>query len=229
MSRPRLELDREVCFGVVMYGGSSLAVYINGVAQELLNLVRSTAPDPRDPNRARLADEELQSIEVVYRRSAALLPANGNSHGVSTWWPTNGDGSPAGEARDEGVIRTRFVVDLLSGSSAGGINAVLLAKALANDPAARPAEAALGRAGGLRGPNERRSFAALLAGTQAPGGLNLGRPTARHSQRLRHRPTSRFWRLFVSGFHDASTLIELSAGESGATTGNSCWQGSRIF
>ncbi len=30
-------------------------------------------------------------------------------------------------------IRTRFVIDILSGSSAGGINAVYLAKALAND------------------------------------------------------------------------------------------------
>jgi len=31
------------------------------------------------------------------------------------------------------AIRTRFVIDVLSGTSAGGINAVFLAKALAND------------------------------------------------------------------------------------------------
>ena len=40
-------------FAVVMYGGVSLAIYINGVAQELFRLVRATAPEvPRstDPN-----------------------------------------------------------------------------------------------------------------------------------------------------------------------------------
>lgn len=31
------------------------------------------------------------------------------------------------------MIRTRFVVDVLSGTSAGGINGILLAKALANE------------------------------------------------------------------------------------------------
>jgi hypothetical protein len=37
------EFDREVRFAVVIYGGVSLAVYINGVVQELLRMVRSTA------------------------------------------------------------------------------------------------------------------------------------------------------------------------------------------
>ncbi len=35
---------REVRFATVMYGGVSLAIYINGVAHELFRLVRSTAP-----------------------------------------------------------------------------------------------------------------------------------------------------------------------------------------
>jgi hypothetical protein len=35
---------REVRLAVVMFGGVSLAIYMNGVAQELLHLVRSTAP-----------------------------------------------------------------------------------------------------------------------------------------------------------------------------------------
>lgn len=36
--------QREIRFAVVMYGGVSLAVYMNGIAQELLRMVRATAP-----------------------------------------------------------------------------------------------------------------------------------------------------------------------------------------
>src|SRR5262249_31617020 len=34
---------------------------------------------------------------------------------------------------DQGPLRTRIMIDILSGTSAGGINAVFLAKAMAND------------------------------------------------------------------------------------------------
>jgi hypothetical protein len=40
---PHGDYTQEVRFAVVMYGGVSLAIYINGIAQELLRLVRSTA------------------------------------------------------------------------------------------------------------------------------------------------------------------------------------------
>ena len=40
---PAVEYKQEVRFAVVMYGGVSLAIYINGVAQEMLRWVRSTA------------------------------------------------------------------------------------------------------------------------------------------------------------------------------------------
>jgi len=36
------EGSSEIRFAIVMYGGVSLAIYINGVAQELLHMVRST-------------------------------------------------------------------------------------------------------------------------------------------------------------------------------------------
>ncbi len=42
---PQTTHKQEVRFAVVMYGGVSLAIYINGVAQELLRLVRATAPN----------------------------------------------------------------------------------------------------------------------------------------------------------------------------------------
>ena len=37
--------EREIRFGVVMYGGVSLAIYMNGIAQELLRMVRATAAE----------------------------------------------------------------------------------------------------------------------------------------------------------------------------------------
>ena len=113
----KIDFEQEIRFAVVMYGGVSLAIYINGVAQELLSLVRATAPtDAREPGSAPLlADEEIAGTTAeVYREIGRIL------HRKPT---TNGSGR----------IRTRFVVDVLSGSSAGGLNAIYLAKALAND------------------------------------------------------------------------------------------------
>lgn len=85
-------MEREVRFAVVLYGGVSLAVYMNGVTQELLHLVQATSPSRR---------VDATGVEAVYRELAA-------------------------------ISGSRFVVDILSGSSAGGINAIFLAKALAN-------------------------------------------------------------------------------------------------
>jgi patatin-related protein len=76
----RTGMEREVRFALVLYGGVSLTVYMNGVTQEFLSLVRASG---------------------VYKELAAI------SH-------------------------SRFVVDIASGSSAGGINAIFLGKALAN-------------------------------------------------------------------------------------------------
>jgi patatin-related protein len=113
----KLEYEQEVRLAVVMYGGVSLAIYINGVAQELLHLVRATAPK-RSPAEAEplLRDDELSEVEQVYREL-----------GCRVGFGTNLEPDLAGPPK----IRTRFVVDVLSGTSAGGINAVFLAKALA--------------------------------------------------------------------------------------------------
>src|SRR3977135_1595499 len=46
---PHIEADEEVRLAVVLYGGSSLCIYMNGVAQELLRLVRATAGDSFGP------------------------------------------------------------------------------------------------------------------------------------------------------------------------------------
>ena len=39
-TQPEYDATSEVRFGLVLYGGVSLAIYINGVVRELLNMVR---------------------------------------------------------------------------------------------------------------------------------------------------------------------------------------------
>ena len=90
-----LPFEQEIRFALVMYGGVSLAVYMNGVTQEFLHLVRATAVDTPT------------GTEAVYRELAE-------------------------------IVRARFVVDIASGTSAGGINAIFLGKALANGQSLDP-------------------------------------------------------------------------------------------
>jgi patatin-related protein len=129
-----MQVVREVRFAIVMYGGVSLAIYMNGVAQELLRMVRATAPD-REGKHALLPESALRDTEVVYRRLGQLLYSPG-SQGLQ-------DEILRAAAADRDVrsdgpdlsgypINTRFIVDIISGTSAGGINGICLAKALAN-------------------------------------------------------------------------------------------------
>ena len=115
--------EREIRFAVVMYGGVSLAIYINGVAQELLNLVRATAPKSADPDEGQtlVADNQLTGAGEVYRKLGRYLEGNRSKLAA------------AGAGNSAAPIKTRFVVDLISGTSAGGINGIFLAKALAQN------------------------------------------------------------------------------------------------
>lgn len=136
-----LDVVQEVRFAVVMYGGVSLAIYINGVAQELLNLVRATAYADGDPSRSTgaLPAAELESTERVYRKLAYLAGSRSLREDYRQWLADAGN--PARKAAPEvdhcvatdATISTRFVIDILSGTSAGGINAIFLAKAMAKD------------------------------------------------------------------------------------------------
>jgi patatin-related protein len=112
-----LEPSLEVRFAVVMYGGVSLAIYIHGVAQELLRLVQATARRTDGSNKALYGwdDIQMRSSGRVYRK-LSHMPGGG----------------PVPEGRLDEPGPVRFVVDILSGTSAGGINGVFLAKALAN-------------------------------------------------------------------------------------------------
>jgi patatin-related protein len=116
--RPLVTIRREIRFAVVLYGGVSLAIYINGVVRELLAMVRATALGV--DGRARFAYRQLSGTEKVYRRLAQARNADQTP-------PLDEDGLP----RASGPIQTRFVVDIISGTSAGGINGIFLGKALA--------------------------------------------------------------------------------------------------
>jgi hypothetical protein len=105
---PQADYEQEIRFAVVLYGGVSLAIYINGIAQELQRMVRGTATLPEN--------EELKGTELIYRELGQLLGL---------------DGPSKEEIKPDSKIKTRFVVDIISGTSAGGINGVALAKALA--------------------------------------------------------------------------------------------------
>ncbi|HEU4795395.1 MAG TPA: patatin-like protein, partial [Pyrinomonadaceae bacterium] len=141
------EYTQEVRFAVVMYGGVSLAIYINGIAQELLRIVRSTSasrPDAQgNPNGTPVPADKLTGTERVYRRLSTLLsdPQLLKQFRESLDAPAqsvpnaNVPKSPdiVDQRLADNIVNTRFVVDVLSGTSAGGINAIYLAKALAND------------------------------------------------------------------------------------------------
>ncbi len=109
-----MSIEREVRLGVVLYGGVSLAVYENGVAQEMFRAVKG---------------------EGVY----SLL---------------------------KNLIGSDIALDIVSGTSAGGINGVMLGHALANDLDFK-ASARLWREDGdlmklLRKPSDPDASASLL-------------------------------------------------------------------
>ncbi|MBM3946764.1 MAG: patatin-like protein, partial [SAR202 cluster bacterium] len=94
---------REVRIGLVLYGGVSLAIYIYGVCQEILRLCRASAA--------------LDAARSAGRRAESL----------------SSSGAPGAYAQALRRLDARAVVDIIAGTSAGGINGVALAKALALD------------------------------------------------------------------------------------------------
>lgn len=111
--------QKEVRLAIVMYGGVSLAIYMNGISREFFNLVRATAPanweEASGEGLLRLSDDELTEVERVYRELGRRMLC------------------PSARRDADAPVEVRFVVDILSGTSAGGINGLFLAKALAND------------------------------------------------------------------------------------------------
>jgi len=122
-------LVREVRVALVCYGGSSLAIYIHGNAKELHRLVLASKALQIDA----LANESRMQRDMSNlndRTKPKAGPAGQALTGstriwydrlLNLWWS------------DPKRVRTRVVVDVIAGTSAGGINGVILAKALAHD------------------------------------------------------------------------------------------------
>src|SRR4030095_11256983 len=94
---------REVRIALVCYGGVSLAIYMHGVTRELHRLGTASSRFNEEPNPFKPSCSEHVYWELLHELAAR-------------------DG-----------VRTRVVVDVISGTSAGGINGVFLAKAIAHD------------------------------------------------------------------------------------------------
>jgi patatin-related protein len=132
---------KEIRFAVVMYGGVSLAIYINGIAQELLKMSRSTISG--------VDAKTLKSTDAIYRKVSILLSNRQKLNDFAGRLSDAAGIKNANKKADEikkieaeieefvnnpqNRAKTRFVVDVLTGTSAGGINAIFLAKALSNN------------------------------------------------------------------------------------------------
>ena len=96
---------KELRLALVLYGGVSLAIYMHGITKELHKLVAAS-----------------RALDVD--AAANPFPAATTEH---VYWET------LKRLGDDSGVRTRVVVDIVSGTSAGGINGVYLAKALAQN------------------------------------------------------------------------------------------------
>ncbi|MSO72952.1 MAG: patatin-like protein [Rhodospirillaceae bacterium] len=107
--------EKELRFALVCYGGVSLAVYMHGITKEILKLVRasrdyhtySTTDDP-NPTYDKVAQPRRDPADTE-RAYFELMRQIGRK------------------------LDLRVVVDIIAGASAGGINGVILARALAHD------------------------------------------------------------------------------------------------
>ncbi len=108
--------EKELRLALVYYGGVSLAIYQHGVNVEILNLLRASRAyhKPRSFAQKQASDHASvrpDSTEAVY---FDLLKQIGTT------------------------LDLRVLVDVISGSSAGGINGIVLARAIAHDLAIEP-------------------------------------------------------------------------------------------
>ncbi len=114
--------EKELRLALVLFGGVSLAIYQHGINREVLNLARASR-----------AYHEVD--ELVARQAAGRV--------------FGGDAGPAPDARTAAVyfdllkrlgrlIDLRVIVDVISGSSAGAVNGIALASALAHDLSLAP-------------------------------------------------------------------------------------------
>lgn len=113
--------QKELRLALVCFGGVSLAVYMHGVCKEVLKLVRASRAYHAEP-------DPMRRVERAYDKDAER----------------NGDRLDSELTYFELLrqigheLDLRVIVDAIAGASAGGINGVLLGRALAHDFAFDP-------------------------------------------------------------------------------------------
>jgi patatin-related protein len=108
--------EKELRIALVCFGGASLAIYMHGITKEILKLAR--------------ASSALHTITVRAKRS------------TSAFFDVRDRSDPEFDTeaiyfdllRDIGrTVDLRVIVDIVAGASAGGINGIMLARALSHD------------------------------------------------------------------------------------------------
>lgn len=94
---------KELRLGLVCYGGVSLAIYIHGVTKEIHKWVMASKGFEDNPEANPFSDKQVE--HVYWKVLKKVQEATG--------------------------VQLRVIVDVISGNSAGGINGIFLAKALA--------------------------------------------------------------------------------------------------
>lgn len=108
--------EKELRLALVCFGGVSLAVYMHGISKEILKLVRASRALHGIDDRTLRAQAD----------SAEVLPTSDPEY----------DTEPVYFELLQEIgrhVELRVIVDVIAGSSAGGINGVMLARALAHD------------------------------------------------------------------------------------------------
>lgn len=108
--------EKELRFALVCYGGVSLAIYMHGVTKEVLKLLRAS--------RIYHGIKDIGERQTISYREAA----------GSRYTPDDSTEIYFELLRAVGAdLDLRVIVDVIAGASAGGINGVMLARAIAHD------------------------------------------------------------------------------------------------
>jgi patatin-related protein len=110
--------EKELRIALVCYGGVSLAIYQHGITKEILKLVRAS-----------------RAYHAAMAPAAKQHPGHGYSPGqVDGQSPSTEDVYfDALKAIGGQGLDLRVIVDVIAGASSGGINGIVLARALAHD------------------------------------------------------------------------------------------------
>jgi patatin-related protein len=108
--------EKELRIALVCFGGVSLAIYMHGITKEFLKLARASSAVHGITDRAK-------------RRAAHFFDVHDESD------PEHDTEAVYFELlRDIGrTVELRVIIDIVAGASAGGINAIMLARALSHD------------------------------------------------------------------------------------------------